>query len=61
MTSTDENIPHEIRQFFSDEQPWGTDRNLRQVYVQNFSRIRDSEALKGEFRAQYKLGSNERA
>ena len=45
MTSTDENIPHEIRQFFRDEQPWGTDRNLRQVYVQNFQRIRDSETL----------------
>ena len=32
MSSTDENIPYEIRQFFRDEQPWGTDRNLRQVY-----------------------------
>ena len=29
--------------FFRDEQPWGTDRNLQQVYVQNFDRIRDSE------------------
>ena len=45
MTSTDENILHEIRQFFRDEQPWGIERNLRQVYVQNFSRIRDSETL----------------
>ena len=45
MTSTDENIPHEIQQFFRDERPWGTDRNLRQVYIQNFLRIRDSETL----------------
>ena len=45
MTSTDENIPHEIQQFFRDERPWGTDRNLRQVYVKNFPRIRDSETL----------------
>ena len=45
MTSTDENIPHEIQQFFRDERPWGTDRNLRQVYIQNFPRIRDSETL----------------
>ena len=29
--------------FFRDEQPWGADRNLRQVYIQNFGRIRDSE------------------
>ena len=43
ITPADENIPHEIHQFFRDEQPWGTDRNLRQVYVQNFHRIRDSE------------------
>ena len=45
MTSTDENIPHEIQQFFRHERPWGTDRNLRQVYVKNFPRIRDSETL----------------
>ena len=45
MTSTDENIPHEIQQFFRDERPWGTDRNLHQVYVKNFPRIRDSETL----------------
>ena len=32
-----------MRDFFRDEQPWGTDRNLRQVYVRNFHRIRDSE------------------
>ena len=45
MTAADENIPHEIQQFFRDERPWGTDRNLRQVYIQNFPRIRDSETL----------------
>ena len=45
MTAADENIPHEIQQFFRDERPWGTDQNLRQVYIQNFPRIRDSETL----------------
>ena len=43
VTPADENISQELRQFFRDEQPWGTDRNLRQVYVRNFHRIRDSE------------------
>ena len=38
-------MPFHIRQVFRDEQPWGTDRNLRQVYVKNFGRIRDSETL----------------
>ena len=28
ITPTDESIPHEILQFFRDEQPWGTDQNL---------------------------------
>ena len=45
MSSTDTTLPDEVRQFFRDEQPWGTDQNLRQVYVQNFPRIRDSETL----------------
>ena len=45
MTSTDAILPDEVRQFFQDEQPWGTDRNLRQVCVQNFHRIRDTETL----------------
>ena len=45
MSSTDTTLPDEVRQFFRDEQPWGTDRNLRQVDVQNFPRIRDSETL----------------
>ena len=45
MTAAAENIPHEIQQFFRDGRPWGTDRNLRQVYVKNFPRIRDSETL----------------
>ena len=45
MTSQDPTLPDEIQQFFTDERPWGTDRNLRQVYVQNFPRIRDSETL----------------
>ena len=42
-TPVDENIPQELRDFFQDEQPWGTDRNLHQVYVRNFHSIRDSE------------------
>ena len=37
--------PNEVRQFFHDEQPWGTDQNLRQVYVRNFHRIRDTETI----------------
>ena len=43
ITPANENIPQELRDFFRDEQPWGTDRNLRQVYARNFHRIRDSE------------------
>ena len=43
ITPADENVPQELRDFFRDERPWGTDRNLRQAYVQNFGRIRDSE------------------
>ena len=42
-TPADKNIPQELRQLFRDEQPWGTDQNLRQVDVHNFHRIRDSE------------------
>ena len=38
-------VPHEVRQFFNDEQPWGTDQNLRQVYIRNFHRIRDTETI----------------
>ena len=45
MTSIDETIHHEIQQFFTDERPSGTDRNLCQIYIQNFSRIRDLETL----------------
>ena len=45
MTSPDENIPHEIQHFARDERPCGTDQNLRQIYIQNFSRICDSETL----------------
>ena len=40
ITPADENIHQELRQFFRDEQPWDTDRNLRQVYIQNFGCIR---------------------
>ena len=36
-------VPDEVRQFFHDEQPWGTDQTLRQIYVRNFHRIRDRE------------------
>ena len=36
-TPADENIPQELRDFFRDEQPWGTDLNLRQVYIRNRS------------------------
>ena len=43
MTSPDATLPDEIQHFFRDERPWGTDLNLRQVYVRNFHRIRDSE------------------
>ena len=35
----------EFERFFRAEQPWGTNRNFWQVYVQNFCRIRDSETL----------------
>ena len=45
MTAADTTLPDEIQQFFRDERPWGTDRNLRQVYVKNFPRICDSETL----------------
>ena len=45
MTPAHETIPHKIQQFCRDERPWGTDRNLRQIYVQNFQCIRDSETL----------------
>ena len=45
MTSTDAILPGEVRQFFQDEQPWGTNRNLRQVNVQNFHRICDTETF----------------
>ena len=38
-------VPHEVRQFFHDEQPWGTGQNLRQVYIRNFHRIRDTETI----------------
>ena len=46
MMSADTTLPDEIQQFFRNEQPWGTDRNLRQIFVQNFPGIRDSETLK---------------
>ena len=45
MTAADTTLPDEMQQFFRDERPWGTDRNLRQVYIQNVPRIRDSETL----------------
>ena len=38
-------IPDEVHRFFQEEQPWGTDQNLRHVYVQNFHRIRDTETV----------------
>ena len=38
-------VPDVVRQFFHDEQPWGTDQNLRQIYVRNFHRIRDTETI----------------
>ena len=43
MRTADENVLQELCDFFRDEWPWGTDRNLHQVYVQNSGRIRDSE------------------
>ena len=42
VTPTD--VQDEIRQFFQEEQPWGTDQNLHQVYVQDFHRIRDTKS-----------------
>ena len=38
-------VPDKVHRFFQEEQPWGTDQTLRQVYVQNFHRIRDSQTL----------------
>ena len=38
-------VPDAIRQFFHDDQPWGSDPNLRQVYIRNFHRIRDTETI----------------
>ena len=38
-------VPDAIRQFFHDDQPWGTGPNLRQIYVRNFHRIRDTETI----------------
>ena len=29
-------VPDEVHRFFQEEQPWGTDQNRRQVYVQIF-------------------------
>ena len=39
------NVPDQVRQYFHDEPPWGTDQNLRQIYVRNFHRIRDTETI----------------
>ena len=38
-------VPDEVRQFLHDDQPWGMDPNLRQIYVRNFHRIRDTETI----------------
>ena len=38
-------VPDKVLQFFQEERPWGTDQNLRQVYVHNFHRIRDTETI----------------
>ena len=61
MSSTDTNLPDEVRQFFRDEQPWGTDRNLRQVYLQNFPSIRDSETLNRRSRIYLRYLRHDRA
>ena len=45
ITPADATLLEEVSQVFQDEQPWGTDRNLRQVNVQNFQCIRDTETL----------------
>ena len=42
LTPSNENIPEEVRDFFQEDQPWGLDRNLRQVYIQNFRHNRNS-------------------
>ena len=36
MNPTDAILLDDVHQFFQDEQPWGTDQYLHQVYVQNF-------------------------
>ena len=43
MSPTD--VPVEIRQFFQEEQPWGTDQNLWEVYVRHFHRIRGTKTI----------------
>ena len=43
MTPTD--LPDEIRQFFQEERPWGTNQNLRHVYVRNFHCIHDTKTI----------------
>ena len=45
MTPTDAILPDKVCQFSQDEQPWGMDQNLHQVYVQNFHRICYTETL----------------
>ena len=45
MTPADENILEEVRNFFQGERPWGTDRNVREIYVENFLRIRNSDII----------------
>ena len=32
-------VPDKVPQFFQEEQPWGTDQNLHQVYVENFPEL----------------------
>ena len=43
LSATD--VPDKVRQFFHDEQPWGTDQNLGKVYIHNFHRIHNTETI----------------
>ena len=36
MTPSDSDLPDGVRESFQECQPWGTDRNLQQVYIKSF-------------------------
>ena len=45
MTPADSDLPDGVRESFQEYQPWRTDRNLRQVYVESFQCIRDFQTF----------------